>query len=436
MKNNMFNKLLLSLALVNLIFSILNLNIYYILLSFIIFIITFFNILKKEIFKNINLSLIFLFLILCIFGSSRTFNKYQEEDFINKNYNEIYMYAKENDIKLKVNYEYSDKLKKNRIINYTFANNLLNLVVSEGPNYNKKIIIPNLEYKSTKFISNFIASNYMSNIKIRFIENDGCDRNKLISQSIIGTMLRNEEITFDFCKSKNYKKEINLDLLNANKYEAILKILSNNYTYGEKYVFSNIIEKNKVVKSELLEKDNKIIIYISKGNKIIIPNFKEMELGEIYRFIIKNNLNVEFKYIYDEEIKKGKFISSNVKEGNLVSEIDKIVIYFSKGELILPNFKKLSEFKNFANKNNIKYRIRYIEKEDVKPNIITNYSVTPGSKINGNKEIIVYLSKQKDIIKPTNKKTQETTKNTPKESVSNQEQETIKKDTSLLDLFE
>ncbi len=358
MNNNNFKNILLVLSIINLIYSLLNLNFLYIILAFLlVFIILFFKYNNKMI-NIINKILIIIFFSFCIINSSKILYKSNDTEYLNKNYNELYMYAKSNNIKVNVNYEYSDKVKENKIIVYNIKDNKhINVVVSKGPNMNKKIIIPYLIGKNNNYVSKFIKTNYLNNVEIVLNKTNICNNNILIDQSTIGTVNRNEKIKFSFCMKKEYKKIHDFSLVNKNKYEAIIYLLSNNYKYEEIYEFSNIIEKNNIIKSKEIEKEKKIVLYISKGKEIIVPNFNKLNTKEINNWIIKNNLNVKFNYVYNNKIKKGKYISANIKSNNKISQIDNIVLYFSLGKLKLPNFSKLNEFKDFAYRYKIKYKI-------------------------------------------------------------------------------
>lgn len=112
-KKESFYTIILILSIINLFYSLLNMYTFFKIISIIIFIICLFLFIqKKDNLKGIIKTFIIIFLSVNILYTSNMFNNKIQIDFNNKNYSEIYRYAKNNNITLKTSFEYSDKIKK------------------------------------------------------------------------------------------------------------------------------------------------------------------------------------------------------------------------------------------------------------------------------------------------------------------------------------
>ena len=115
--------------------------------------------------KKVNKGLIGLLLI-CITGLNAYTFAYPEEkkeikfvaNMYNMNLIEVLEYAKENNIEIIQNYDYSDYIDKYHIISQDINNETLenvkklNIIISNGPNYNADATIPNFVGLKLKFI--------------------------------------------------------------------------------------------------------------------------------------------------------------------------------------------------------------------------------------------------------------------------------------------
>lgn len=404
-----FYVVILVLSVINMFYSLLNLSFIFKTSSILLFLISLlFYLKKKKHFNTLIKSLCIIFLSINIIYSSNLLNKDINYDFTNKSYSEIYNYAKKNNITLKTVYEYSDDIKKNKVISYDVIEdkNLISILISGGPNYDKKVIIPDMSEWNLKRITEYLSENNLTNVSVEFKKSDGCEANTLLSQSKTGTLKRNEKLDLTFCMSDNLKKFNIKDLTNKNKIETIIYLKSNDIDYEIKEEFNKVIEKNNVIKSdknvgdELIPHESKVTLYVSIGTEIIVPDLSKMTKEEIYNWILNNNINAEFKSIYDKEKEKDEFVKASYKKGEKISEQATITIYFSRGILTLPNFSKLNEFTAWAKRNEIKYKEEYIESESVSSGDIVKFSIKPGEKITSDETITVYIAKENKVEVP------------------------------------
>ena len=173
---------------------------------------------------------------------------------------------------------------------------------------------------------------YLNNVKIVYEDSEEKE-DSLIKQSKIGTVARSDEITFTFSRGTSTKNEVKLpDFVNMTKLRATayLEKYKINYEFNDDYsttvkkgnVIKQSIEKNKVVKVD----SDKLTLTISKGKKIIVPDLKNMSLEDILNWVSKNKLKLEIEQSNDDTIKKGKIISTSVKEVKLRLLFLKVVL--------------------------------------------------------------------------------------------------------------
>ena len=143
-----------------------------------------------------------------------------------------------------------------------------------------------------------------------------------------------------------------------------------------------------------------ITLVISKGKMILAPDIASMNVEEINKWAIENNVHISYKEEYNDEIKLGDFISSSFNQGDLIEKDKNVEISISKGKLEMINFTSISEFTNWAETNKVSYDINYENSDTVKKDIIIKCSHNPGDVIKKDDTVIVTVSKGKIISVP------------------------------------
>ena len=128
-------------------------------------------------------------------------------NFESKNLTKAINWTEKNDIKTEQNFEYSDTTKKYNVISQsekaeTLTKNLntVDFVVSNGPDYNKDVIVADMSGWNVDDVLNFVEKNFLNNVTINFEENDSVDKDTIIKQSTTGTIKRNDPIIFTAIK--------------------------------------------------------------------------------------------------------------------------------------------------------------------------------------------------------------------------------------------
>lgn len=335
-------------------------------------------------------------------------------NFESKNLTKAINWTEKNNVKTGQNFEYSDTTKKYSVISQSKKPETLtkeikkvDFVVSNGPDYNKEIILADMTGWNVDDVLDFINENFLNSVTINFEENTNVKKDTVISQSVAGTVKRNEPIIFTISlgdktalspiKLKELKDE---KLLNAEVY-----LGRNGILYELKYEFSDNIEKDHVISSDpkkdtTVNPDDMVTLTISKGKEIKVPDLKNKTMAYVTNWMVENNLQINYSDKYDNKIKSGRVIESNYKEGDIIEEGTTVDITFSKGPLVMKKFDNINDFKSWADTNGIKYEIKEEFNDEFEKDKIIKTSIGEGSNINLEDTITVYVSKGKAVTVP------------------------------------
>ena len=335
-------------------------------------------------------------------------------NFVGQEYTTALAWNEENDVDFDQTFDYSDTVSKYSVISQSTEPQTLvkdidevSYSVSNGPDYNKNVIISDMTGWDIDEVLKVIDENFLNNVIINFEENPDIERNTVISQSTSGNIKRNDEITFTVSLGdKNALSPIKLkELKNKKLLNASVYLGQNGITYEIKYEFSNKIAKGYVISTDPktgteLKADDHVVLTVSKGKEIKVPDLTNKTMYEITEWMIENNLQINYSDRYDNKIKSGRVIEANYKEGDIIEEGTTVDIVFSKGKLKMPKLTNIDEFKSWADTNGVKYEIIEEFNNDVAQGDIIKTSVNTGKTINLNDTITVTVSKGKAINIP------------------------------------
>lgn len=333
--------------------------------------------------------------------------------YYNKDLKELKDFADKNNINLVIEYEYSDEVETGKIIRIDtegiiYVKDIKQIIVtiSDGPNYDKLLIVPSMIGRNLDDLIEFIDKNFMNNVTINFEISD-TDKDTIIAQDKNGEIRRNSDITFVISLGSEISDTVTMEnLVGMKLFDAELWLKRNGIKYEIKYEFSGK-SKNEVLSQstnkdeEINIKDTNITITVSAGVAIKIPDFKTMTVDEATSWIINNKLKVEFNEIYDENIETGKIIEQSIKENELVKENTLINLTISKGQIIMDEFKSISEFRDWANKYNVKYNETYDYSNNISKGEAISYSYNKGDIIDPDGVIYVKISLGKAVYIPS-----------------------------------
>ena len=344
--------------------------------------------------------------------SFNTFNKV--EDLSNRNLSEVIKWASKNKITIDEEYEYSDMVDKYNIISQSVkaGTNIkdidsITVAVSDGPNPSKNVIIPNMVTWDVERVTNFVLDNHLSNVDVEFVSSESKE-DTVIEQSYTGNMNRDEylKLTFSYGEELGYEEVKLIDFTDKTSFEAMLFCRQHLANFEFKDGFSNKIKKGNIYKQSVKAGEtvsinsDPITIYISKGPKVVVPDFSKYSLEEITNWVIKNRLKIRISDKYDDSIKENNVVSTSYNKGDVLSQGDTIEVVISRGPLKMRKFKSLDDFRDWADKNNIKYEIQYEFSTDTEPGKVISYSYKPGESIKNDDSIIVKVSTGKKVEVP------------------------------------
>lgn len=331
-------------------------------------------------------------------------------NFNNKLITEVNEWKEQNNIKVYEKYVFDDEVKKYYIIgqsvNYpTLTKDIkeITFTISNGPDYNKEIIIPSFIGKSYETIIKYIEENYLTNVKFKYvIDEDNLD--KVIDQVGSGSLKRNAEITLTIATMEQEEVEIP-DFTNKSIIYAQSWLEKNGFKVIIDYEFNGNILRDNVMKQShknetLNPKETEITLTVSKGKEMIVPDIANMSTDEINNWIMENELKVSYKEVYDDDVNMGDVITSSFQKGDSISSGDKIEITISKGNLKMIDFDDVQDFINWAKENNVDYEINYEYSSSVKKDDIIKSSHDTGTDIKVDDTVIITISKGKNVTIP------------------------------------
>ena len=336
------------------------------------------------------------------------------EDFRGKNLTDVVKWANGNNINVIQDFEYSDMVDEFSIITQDVkpGTNLkdidsITVSVSEGPNPSKEIIVPSMITWDDQRVINYVKNNYLNNVNVEFVESDK-KKDTVIEQNKSGNLKRSDELklTFSYGDEGNSEEVKLIDFTKKSKFEIEFYMRQHHLKYKFEYDFSDKIKKGlgisqSIKAGETVRVDDKeIIVTLSKGPKIKVPDFKNMSTTKLTEWAVKNKVKLEFTDKYDDSVKEGNVISCDKEAGDVIEQGSTIKVTVSRGKLKMPGFKNVDDFYEWADKYEIKYEIKREFSDSVKPGEVISYSVKKGQTIKTDEAIIVTISDGKNCKVP------------------------------------
>lgn len=335
-----------------------------------------------------------------------------ELDFTGKSLTEVMKWADKNNVVVNQDYEYSDMVPEYTIISQNInksskGTSEITVSVSEGPNPSKEIVVPSMLTWDAERVINFINDNYLSNVSVEFTSSDQ-DVDTVIEQSTSGNLSRDEEIklTFSYGEELGYDEVKLIDFSNKSKFEIEFYMKQHQLKYKFNDEFSSKVKKGYGTKQSIAAgdkvkiNDEEIVVTLSKGPKIKVPNLKKMDVAKLTEWAIKNKLKLKFTDKYDDSIKRGDIIKTNKNEGDILKQGDTVEVTLSRGSLKMPKFDNFDDFSKWADKYEIKYEEEHEFNDNIEEGQIISFSYKTGEIIKNNDSIIVKISNGKKVTVP------------------------------------
>lgn len=325
-------------------------------------------------------------------------------NFTGRSVTDVMKWASKNSISVNQEYEYSDMIDEYNVISQEIVkkdNKItdINISISEGANPYKEVIIPSMVGWDTERVLKFINDNYLSNVSVEFIQSDMA-KNTVVSQNTSGNIKRNDELklVFSYGEELGFSEVTLIDFTKKSKFEVEFYMKQYQLKYEFDEDFSNTIKRGLAIKQNIAagEKvsvnDTLVIVTISKGPKIKVPELKDMNMESITEWAIKNKVKLSFSDSYDDTVKKNGIISTSVNPGDIIEQGTVVKVVLSKGNLKMPKFGSLDEFYEWANKYNIKYEEQHEFSDSIPAGQVISYSYKSGDTIKNSDSIKVIIS--------------------------------------------
>lgn len=273
-------------------------------------------------------------------------------DLKNKTLFDSTLWLKRNNIKYTLNYEFSDTIKRGNVINQSkntgdsinVLNDTITLTISKG----KKIIVPDLINMTMSDITSWIINN-----KLKISYSDKYDTTLELGKVISSNYKQGDEIeentTIELVISKGTLKMRTFTSLNE------FRIWAQQYGILTEEVFEfNSIAKGNIIRfskeaGAVIDLSEKIIVYVSNGNPITIPNFVGKSKSNITSTCNSLGLSCTFYYsnysssAKDIALSQNKLVGASVISGTSVSiglsrgPATTYTVYFSESQLSIGN---------------------------------------------------------------------------------------------------
>ena len=349
--------------------------------------------------------LLMVYFLLNISDSLNITSSNSKIDFRGKSITEAVKWANKNHIKLDQDYEYSDMIPEYSIITQKVSKdknhniNKIKVSISEGPNPSKEIVVPSMVTWDSERVINYVKTNYLNNVNVEFIESDKV-KDTVIEQNISGNIRRNDELklTFSYGDEGNENDVKLIDFTNKSKFEIEFFMKQHHLNYNFEEDFSSKVKKGYGLTQDVKAgdivsvNDKAIIITLSKGPKIKVPNLKNMSSSKITEWAVKNKLRIEYNDKYDDKVAEGYVIDVDKEKGDILEQGATIKVTLSRGKLKMPSFKSIDDFYEWADKYEVKYEIQREFSNSVKSGEVISYSVKTGKTIKNDEVIIVKVS--------------------------------------------
>ena len=321
-------------------------------------------------------------------------------NFSGKSITEVMKWASKNKVSINQEYEYSDMIEEYHVISQkNKSKNELTVSVSEGANPSKEIIVPSMIGWDAERVLKFIKNNYLSNVIVNFEVSDKV-KDTVINQSTSGNLKRDDELTltFSYGESDEFSEVKLIDFTNKSKFEVEFYMKQNKLRYSFDDEFNSKIKrgyatKQSIAAGEVISDSNTgIVITISKGPEIKVPDLTKFNMTEITEWAIKNKVKLNFSDKYDAEVKENNIISASVNNGDIIEQGTIIKVILSRGSLKMPKFNDIKDFYDWANKYEINYEEIHEFSDTVKAGEVISYSYKTGETIKNGDTIKVKIS--------------------------------------------
>ncbi|NLJ40565.1 MAG: PASTA domain-containing protein [Clostridiales bacterium] len=272
--------------------------------------------------------------------------------------NDAQLWAKDNGVNLQVDKEFSDTVEAGKIISQSIAQgtrikkgSFIKVLVSMGHDLTVTLPLPDIMSMTKEQVEAWAAENFMAKVRItgEFSEEvplGGVIRYEINDPSVVDEVNRNTPIYVIVSKGPEDEGAAVVEIPNfkemaigesyafANENDIVLNVVEE---YDD-YVPEGIVISQSVKPEEKVNKGTEIILVVSKGKLITIPDFSgySKEKANAVAAELGIPITIEEKY---SGAPPDAFISQSIKEGTEYNKGDILeLVYSIDNKIVLPSF--------------------------------------------------------------------------------------------------
>lgn len=218
------------------------------------------------------------------------------------------------------------------------ANSVISVEVSQGLDPDEVIVLPAFDSTWDKTaLLKWLSDNELGSYRFELATDSNLQPNAFIALSSIEPMTRSSE--FVFVVNQNAAATLIMpDLSTSTLADIEAWVLTSNIDLTVNTVFSDSVPSDKFVSQSIspnavIESGSELTVAFSKGEAILIADFRTMDSAEAKAWASLNNLNLTVETLYSS-VKEGSLISQSIKSGTSVEAKTQIKVVYSLGSMI------------------------------------------------------------------------------------------------------
>ncbi len=282
---------------------------------------------------------------------------------VGKSINDAQLWANENKVIITQENIFSDEIPAGEIISQIPAEGeslksdaFFQLTVSSGPDLDIFVPVPDIDNMTMTEVEQWAADNHMTAVRITTQDSETVPSGSVIEYRVNDNTVLGDEIKRDtpfyvvFSRGKGEGEAVTLpNFLTMSLDEAKTFAEENEIILDIVEVFSDTIAKGNIISQsikaeEVVRTGDSVILNVSKGEEIIVPNFfamtKDEAALEASRLGITTLVSEKYVMNYDE----GKLSYQSMRAGTLYEDGDIVELVYSKGyKIVVQSFVGSSE---------------------------------------------------------------------------------------------
>lgn len=300
------------------------------------------------------IALVLLLLLIIILFSLFKRRSVEAIDLSTLKKEEIVSWVEQNKLQedVEIKYEFSNVIPEDELISQSIAagNKVQKgflIIISKGLNPDEEVELPK-DYKNyTKVqLDEFFQKSKLQQIEYKYEHHDKIAKDKIISVEPASKIKRSAKIVVKISNGKEdpNSKEITIpDFKSYSKKNIELWAEKNkiNLTFEEvehQTLAAGSFISQSPVKLSKVKQGSRLVIKLSAGKRIVIPNLLNKSEEEIKKIASTNGFKVKFIYEYSNQNEKGISFDQDVAVGQSIKPTSFVDIKISKGKRILLDF--------------------------------------------------------------------------------------------------